>query len=131
MSNKKQSKSKKLTKTKNETSIIAHWLLLSFIILVVAYLLPGVKVDNFLAAMTAALVLGIFNSTFKPLLLFLTLPINFLTLGLFTLVINAVLIIIVAALVPGFAVANFGYALVFSIFVSVFTYFITHFFGDK
>ena len=131
MPSKKQTKSKKVTKTKNDFSIITHWLLLSLIVLVVAYLLPGVTIDNFLAAMTAALILGILNSTFKPLLIFLTLPINFLTLGLFTLIINAVLALIVAALVPGFAVAHFGYALVFSIFVSTFTYFITHFFDNK
>lgn len=46
----------------------------------------------------AGLVLGVVNALLRPVVLILTLPINFATLGLFTLVVNAVMLIVVAAL---------------------------------
>lgn len=116
---------------KTSWSFLRDWIFLTLIILTVAFLLPGVTVVSFSAALAAAMVLGILNALFKPFILLLALPINFFTLGLFTLIINAVLIMIVDSLVPGFAVMNFGYALVFGIFISVFTYFVSHFFSTK
>lgn len=124
MPNKKQT-------NKNNWSFLRDWIFLTLIIMVVAFLLPGVQVISFVAALTTAMILGILNALFKPFLILLTLPINFLTLGLFTLIINAVLIMIVDLLVPGFMVVNFGYALVFSIFVSTFTFLVSHLFGNK
>lgn len=128
MPNKKQASNKSRGKS---WSLLRDWLFLTLIIMVVSFILPGVEVISFAAALSAALILGILNAVFKPLMLFLTLPINFLTLGLFTWVINAILIVIVAALVPGFTVLNIGYAIVFSIFVSMFTYLVSHLFSTR
>lgn len=130
MSNKKQTSSKGRSSGKS-WSLLRDWLFLTLIIMVVSFILPGVEVVSFVAALSAALILGILNAVLKPLMLFLTLPINFLTLGLFTWVINAVLIFIVAVLVPGFTVLNIGYAMMFSIFVSMFTYLVSHLFSTK
>lgn len=89
------------------------------VIVAAAYLLPGVHIAGFTTALVAALVLGIINAVLKPILVFLTLPINILTLGLFTLVINALLIMLATFIVPGFVVDGFGWALLFSILLSV------------
>ena len=43
-------------------------------------------------ALVASLVLGILNTLVKPILLLLSLPINFLTLGLFSIVINGLML---------------------------------------
>lgn len=88
-------------------------------VLISAYLLPGIHVENFFTALVVAIVLGIINAILRPILLILTLPINILTLGLFTFVINALLILLVASIVPGFVVANFWWALLFSLILSI------------
>jgi putative membrane protein len=99
--------------------IVLTWLIGTLLVLVASYLLPGVHVTGFVPALIAALLLGIVNAFIKPILLFLTLPINILTLGLFTLVINALLVLLVAALVPGFRVDGFWWAIAFSILLVI------------
>ena len=98
------------------------WLVSALAIGITAYLLPGVRLSGFLAALITAVVLGLFNAIIKPLLLLLTLPINILTLGLFTLVINAVLIMLTSAVVPGFSVSGFWQALLFSLVLVLVNY---------
>ncbi|KKT89219.1 MAG: hypothetical protein UW87_C0007G0029, partial [Candidatus Moranbacteria bacterium GW2011_GWC2_45_10] len=99
------------------------WLVSAVVILLLSYLLPGITVASFVSALLVALVWGLLNAFIKPVLLFLTLPINILTLGLFTFVINALLVMLVAAIVPGFKVENFWWnfwwALLFSILLSL------------
>ena len=99
-------------------AILLNWLIYSVAILLTAYLLPGVTVETFGAALIAALVLGILNALLRPLLVLLTLPVNVLTLGLFTFVINAALILLAAEVVDGFSVDGFWWALLFSVIVS-------------
>jgi len=98
---------------------LIHWLITTIAILIAAYLLPGVTVKGFFAALVTALVLGLINTFIRPILLILTLPINILTLGLFTFVINALLIMLTSAVVPGFDVRNFWWALLFSLVLSL------------
>jgi putative membrane protein len=80
----------------------------------------GVGFENFYAALITAVVLGVLNALIRPVLLLLTLPINFLTLGLFTLVINGLLFWLTSTVVKGFFVEGFWpafwAALIFSIF---------------
>jgi putative membrane protein len=73
-------------------------------LLVVDLVVPGVDLANFPAAMIAALAIGALNSSLKPVLSALTLPINFLTLGAFSLVINGLCFWLAALFVPGFSV---------------------------
>jgi putative membrane protein len=101
---------------------IVSWLVSALAIAVTAYLLPGVKLSGFFAALVTATVLGLINAVIKPLLLLLTLPINIITLGLFTLVINAVLIMLTSAIVPGFYVSGFWHALLFSLVLVLVNY---------
>lgn len=99
--------------------ILIGWLVSSIAILITAYLLPGVHLQNFIAALATSLVLGIINAIIKPILLILTLPINVLSLGLFTFIINALLVMLASKIVPGFQVDGFWWALAFSIVLSL------------
>lgn len=92
-----------------------------------AYIIPGVVVDTVVTALIVAVVAGVLNFFVKPLLVFLTLPINILTLGLFTLVINAGIIWLTAYIVPGFGVANLWIALVFGVVTSLINSFLSMF----
>ena len=102
-------------------SLLLRWVLNAGALLLVAYLYPGVQVQDFLAALVAALVLGLVNAIVRPLLVILTLPVTLLTLGLFLFVINAFLFWLVAELVKGFTVSGFGGALIGSILYSLIT----------
>jgi putative membrane protein len=103
-------------------TFLVHWLIRAVAIVITAYLLPGVRLSGFFAALVTALVLGLINTFIKPLLLLLTLPLNILTLGLLTFVINALLILLTSAIVPGFVVTGFGWALLFSLVLSIINY---------
>ena len=99
--------------------ILINWLASALVIVIAAYILPGVHVASFWTALLVALVLGILNILVKPLLILLTLPITLVTLGLFVFVINALLILLADAIIPGFQVDGFLWALLFSLLISV------------
>ena len=69
--------------------LILRWLLSALALIAITYIVPGIVITNFYAALVAALVLGLVNALIRPIIVVLTLPFNILTLGLFTLVINA------------------------------------------
>ena len=99
--------------------ILVRWLLLAAALLLVAYLYPGVTVAGFPAALLAALVLGLFNTLVRPLLVLLTLPVTLITLGLFLFVINALMFWAAASVLDGFNVAGFSAALIGSLLYSL------------
>ncbi|MCD6065470.1 MAG: hypothetical protein K0S33_296 [Bacteroidetes bacterium] len=101
-------------------------------VLITAYLLPGVNVEDnsFFTALLVALVLAFMNTIIKPILVILTIPITVFTLGLFILVINAAIIIWASRLVDGFHVEGFWRALLFSLILSVVTWFLEKILGD-
>jgi putative membrane protein len=78
-----------------------------------------VQVASFGSALIAALVLGLFNTLVRPLLVLLTLPVTLLTLGLFLFVINALMFWAAASVLDGFNVTGFGAALVGSLLYSL------------
>ena len=104
-------------------TLLARWIVNAAALLLVAYLDPGVQVAGFMAALVAALVLGLVNAVIRPILVILTLPVTLLTLGLFLFVINALLFWLVAEVVRGFTVTGFGPALLGSILYSLITLF--------
>jgi putative membrane protein len=97
---------------------VVRWLLLAAALLAVAHLYSGVVVQDFSAAMIAALVLGLLNAVVRPLLVLLTLPATVLTLGLFLFVINATMFYAAAWMLDGLQVAGFGAALIGSLIYS-------------
>src|SRR6476659_1818940 len=88
-------------------SLLLVWLINAIALMAVAYLLPGIQVSSFGAALVAALVLGLVNTIIRPILVLLTLPATLLTLGLFIFVINGLLFWWVGSFVQGFVVMGF------------------------
>jgi putative membrane protein len=95
--------------------ILAKWLLNAAALLAVAHFYSGVVVTSFVAALIAALVIGLFNAVLRPLLVILTLPVTIITLGLFLFVINALLFWAAASMLDGFQVRGFAAALIGSV----------------
>jgi len=111
--------------------LLLRWLILSIAIMVAAYLFPGIQVSGFGSALIAALVLGILNAFFRPILIILTLPINVLTLGLFPFVINAFLLLMTSGVACGLVVDGFGSALLGSLIISVVSWLLSSFINDQ
>lgn len=98
--------------------IILKWLLSAAALLCVACVFEGVQVSNFSEALLAALVIGLFNTLVRPVLVVLTLPVTVLSMGLFLFVINALMFWAASGLLSGFVVAGFGAALIGSLIYS-------------
>ena len=99
--------------------LLFKWLLSAVALLAVANLSIGVEVKTLMAAMIAALVIGLFNTLLRPILVLLTLPVTVVTLGLFLFVINALMFWSAAGVLDGFHVSGFGAALLGSLIYSV------------
>lgn len=100
-------------------NILLRWLLFSLLIIFIAWVVPGISVENFFSAMIACIIIAIINAFIKPIVKFISLPINFLTLGLFSLVINALLFMLAGAITPGLEVEGFLSALIGSILLAI------------
>jgi putative membrane protein len=83
-----------------------------------AYILPSVDLDQFTTAIWLAVLLALLNSTLRPLLILLTIPLTVFSFGLFLLVINAGLVMLASDWVDGFSVEGFWSALAFSLLYS-------------
>ena len=99
---------------------ILRFLLSGVAVMLTAYLLPGVHVQDYWEALLVALLISVSNLLIRPILILFTIPITILTLGLFLLVINAFLILLVDSFVDGFHVDGFWWALAFSLILSIF-----------
>lgn len=87
--------------------LLVSLLLNALALIITSALVPGFHVIGFTGAILAAIVLGVVNAFIKPILLFLTAPINFLTLGLFTFVVNAIMLALTSSLVNAVAPGTF------------------------
>jgi putative membrane protein len=83
-----------------------------------AYILPSVDLDQFTTAIWLAVLLALLNSTLRPLLILLTIPLTVFSFGLFLLVINAGLVMLASDWVEGFSVEGFWSAMAFSLLYS-------------
>ncbi|MCU0804190.1 MAG: phage holin family protein [Burkholderiales bacterium] len=99
--------------------ILLGWAINALALLALPYVLSGIHVKSFWAALLFALVLGLLNTLIRPLLFLLTLPITILTLGLFLVVINGLLFWLADAVVPSFQVAGFWWAVAGAIVYSI------------
>ena len=98
---------------------VVSWLLAALALWIVAYIIPGIKVRDFRAALIAALVIALVDIIIGPILRFITFPLTILTLGLFRLVVNAILLKLAAMFTPGFAVDGFLSALIGSLALTI------------
>jgi putative membrane protein len=88
-----------------------HLLLTAGLLLLVAHLVRGIRIEGWGPAILGAIMLGLVNAFVRPVMIVLTLPLTVLSFGLFLLVVNALMLRLVAALVPGIRVEGFAPAL--------------------
>ena len=98
---------------------LVRWVIYSLIIIFVAWIVPGITVENFLTAMFVCVVIALINTFIKPFLQLISLPITILTFGLFSFVINALMLMLAGWVTPGFEVEGFLSALLGSIILSL------------
>jgi putative membrane protein len=88
--------------------LLLNWLLSAISLLIVSHLVPGFHVRGIMAALIAAVVIGLVNATLGLFLKIITFPLSILTLGIFWLVINALMLMFASALLsPDFVVRGF------------------------
>lgn len=112
------------------SDMIARLLISAVAVWVTAWLLEGVTVEPWWAAIIVAVVLGLINTFIRPVVKLLALPLNIVTLGLFSLVINALMVMLCDWFTPYLQVENFLYALWFSIVLTVVNW-VLHLFTGK
>ena len=104
--------------------LLIRWLINAVSLLIVAYFVPGFVLRGFGAALIAALIIGLVNSTLGLMLKVLTFPLTILTFGIFLIVINAVMLKMAAAVTPGFTVTTWTAAFVGAFLLSLITTFL-------
>lgn len=99
--------------------LIIRLFITSALVMILSYVMRGVRVDTFSTAIIVSVVLALLNLFIKPLIVLFTLPVTIFTLGLFLLVINALMILLCTEIVGGFEVDSFWTALLFSVILSL------------
>jgi len=61
--------------------LLCHWLISAVAVWIVAHFVPGIYVSGPIAALIAALAIGLINATLGMILKVLTFPLTILTLG--------------------------------------------------
>jgi putative membrane protein len=87
--------------------LLLNWLLSALSLMIVAYVIPGFRVNGFFSALIAAVVIGLINATVGFFLKVVTFPLAILTLGVFWLVVNALMLRFATWFVPGFRIDTF------------------------
>lgn len=104
---------------KNMTTIV-KWILLALLIMLIAWVVPGITVSGFLSAVIVVVIISLVNILIRPIVNLISMPINFLTLGLFSLIVNTLLFLLVAKLSPGFQIDGFWSGFVGALILSIF-----------
>lgn len=91
--------------------------------MIVAELLESVTVSGIYIALIVALLWGFLNIFVRPILIFITLPLNVITFGLFTFIINGSLLLFLASFVDGLSVDSLIWAIVAAMLVAVLNWF--------
>ena len=87
--------------------LLISWLTNALVLGVVTAVLSDVHVDDFGSLLVAALVFGVLNTMFKPLLRLITLPFAVLTLGLAWFFVSMLMLDLTAAIASGFFIDGF------------------------
>jgi putative membrane protein len=105
------------------------WLGTAFALLITSKIVPGFIIQTFVAALVAAIVIGLVNAIVRPILSILAFPITLITFGLFSFVINALTLWLASAVtpVPGFVINGFIPAFLGSIVLSIVSSVINYF----
>jgi putative membrane protein len=116
--------------------IIIKWIINIVALFIVVKVIKGVNLNAkgfdavIILAVTSAII-GIINAFIRPIILFLTLPINILTFGLFTFLINGILFALAGLLVKGFEITSLLSAIIGYICFSIISFLLTVIITDK
>jgi putative membrane protein len=102
--------------------LVVHWLLSGVALLIVSWIIPGIEVEGFGAALIAALVIGLVSATVGLVLKIVLLPFIILSLGLVYFVINGFMLKLASEFVPGFRVIGCLPAVLGSILLTIVDY---------
>jgi putative membrane protein len=111
--------------------LLLRWLVSAVSLLIVAHTISGFVVHNFVAALLAAVVIGLVNATLGLVIKVATFPLSLFTFGIFLILINAAMLKVAAWLTPGFEVRTWTAAIVGSILLSLVSWFLHWLVGDK
>lgn len=111
--------------------IFFTWLATALSLLLVDLAVPGVNIATFPAALIAAVAIGLVNSSVKPTLSALSLPLNFVSFGTFSLVVNGLCFWLASVLVPGFSVHGLLAIILGPIALSFVNTFVSQYFAQK
>jgi len=98
-------------------------------IAIIANIVPGIDIQGYGPAVTAAVLLVLLNTFIKPIVVIITLPINILSLGLFTLFINTFVLYATSKLVKGFVISGFWTAFIGALCLSIISFILNVFVG--
>lgn len=100
-------------------SLLLVWILSALALMMTSKMVKGFEVKSFGSAMVTSVIVGLLNMTLRPILFFLTLPLNILTLGLFTFVINAIILKAAAGILSGFNIRGWAPAIIGAIVLAI------------
>ena len=101
---------------------LIHWIVKAVSLLIVAQILPGIRVDGFGAAFIAAAVIGLVSAVLGLFLKIVLLPFIILTLGIVYFLINGLMLKLASEIVPGFRVDGCMTAVIGSILLTIVDY---------
>jgi putative membrane protein len=90
--------------------LFLHWLLTALAVGITSIFVPGFYVSGPVAALIAAIAIGLVNATVGLALKVVTFPITIVTFGIFWLILNGIMLELAASFVPGFYIYSFGAA---------------------
>ena len=102
-------------------NFFVKWMLLALLIMLIAWIIPGITISGFLSAMFVVVIMSILNVLIRPIIEFISLPLNLITLGLFSLITNTLLFLLIAKFSPGFTIEGFWSGFWGAIILSIFT----------
>lgn len=104
--------------------IIVGYLFLTLAVLIVAAIVPGIRLRNYKSAFGVAAVYALLNYLLFKVLIFITFPLvilKVLTFGIFGVVLNAALLMLTDKLLDDVEIEGFGSALLGALGISFFT----------
>ena len=103
----------------SSTNFIVGIVVYAIVLMITSSLFEAFHVENILYACIAAIILNILDSTIKPLLIVLTLPLNLLTLGITYPIVNVILLKLCDWLMGStFNLSGFFAPFIISLFIS-------------
>lgn len=102
-------------------NFFVKWILFALLIMGIAWIVPGIAITGFISALIVVVIMSIVNLLIRPIVEFISLPLNVLTLGVFSLVINALLFLLIAKFSPGFQIEGFWSGFWGALILSIFT----------